>query len=138
MSEDFDTEEEEERKRFFQKSPQRAKLLLSLDERDIKTIVESLEIKIIKELYDKTDEMLSYGTPVPRYQEWIKMAKKRRIELITTARHPIMNSIRRELIQPLEAVKKALEGTSIPVSEIEETLKYYNNLIRRLRFEEEK
>lgn len=45
MSEDID-DEKEERRRLFQNSHQREKLLLSLNDREIQTIVDSLEIKI--------------------------------------------------------------------------------------------
>ena len=92
---------EEEKRKIFEASPQRKELLLSLDERDKQTMVKALEITIINRLTsDEFSGVPDFG--VKRFISWRHLAMKLDVQIIMTPRHPIINLIRQNLIQPLK------------------------------------
>ena len=125
---------EEEKRKIFEASPQRKELLLSLEERDKQTIVKALEITIINRL---TSDELS-GVPdfgVKRFINWRHLAMKLDVQITMTPRHPIINLIRQNLIQPLkqQIQESNLDSDSLKI--VNEKIQYYTNLTRRLKFE---
>lgn len=127
---------EEHKRKIFQISPQRKELLLSLEDIDIQTIIEALELTIRKLVAENAAEMLIEDNGIKRFEEWRDWAKKRDVGITTIARHPIINCIRKNLIQPLENEIKDCNGESNSLI-IEEKLNYYKKLIRKLKFEHE-
>lgn len=128
-------ERDEHKRKIFQISPQRKELLLSLEELDIQTIIEALELTIRKLLADNAAEMLTEDNGIKRFEEWRDWAKNRDVGVTTIARHPIINCIRKNLIKPLEEQIKVFKGDSNSLR-IEEKLNYYKKLVRKLKFEE--
>ena len=128
---------EEEQRKIFEASPRRKELLLSWDEQDKQTIVEALEITIINRL---TSNGLS-GAPdfgVKRFINWRHLAMNLDVQITMTPRHPIINLIRQNLIQPLKQQIQESNFDSDSMKVVNEKIQYYTNLIRKLNFEQEK
>jgi len=129
---------EEYKRKVFEISPQRKTLLLSLDDTDIQTIVEALEITINTRLASSNDsEIEDHG--IKKFIEWRDKAKRRHICITTIARHPIINNIRINLLQPLAKQKIDLLHGPKPDLEtlkiVDEKINYYKALIKKLKFE---
>jgi len=129
---------EEEKRKIFEASPQRKELLLSLNERDKQTIVKALEITIINRL---TSDELS-GVPdfgVKRFINWRHLAMNLDVQITMTPRHPIINLIRSNLLQPLAEQKIDLLHRPKPDLEtlkiVDEKINYYSALIKKLLFQ---
>jgi len=129
---------EEEKRKIFEASPQRKELLLSLNESDKQTIVKALEITIINRL---TSDELS-GVPdfgVKRFINWRHLAMNLDVQITMTPRHPIINLIRSNLLQPLAEQKIDLLHRPKPDLEtlkiVDEKINYYRALIKKLLFQ---
>jgi len=118
-------EAEAYKRKVFEISPQRKTLLLSLDDTDIQTMVEALEITINNRLAsDKASGIEDHG--IKRFIEWRDKAKMRHICITTIARRPIINCIRKNLLQPFENQKFDL---SIGLTTDSEALKIFDDKI---------
>lgn len=125
---------EEYKRKVFETSPKRKTLLLTLDEFDVQTIVEALDITIKERLSAaETSGMADFG--IKRYVEWRDKAMKWHISITTIARQPIINSIMRSLIKPLEDSKNGCSDIEM-LKIYEAQIEYYKTLVKKLKFEE--
>ena len=124
---------EEYKRKVFETSPKRKTLLLTLDEFDVQTIVEALDITINERLTAaETDGMADFG--IKRFIEWRDKAKKWHICITTIARQPIINLIRINLIRPFEDKKKGCSDMEM-LNIYEAQIEYFRTLIKKLKFE---
>jgi hypothetical protein len=131
-------EAEEHKRKVFEISPQRETLLLSLDDTDIQTIVEALEITINNRLASaQASGIEDHG--IKRFIDWKDKAKRRHICITTIARHPIINCIRKNLLQLLEDQKFDLLMGVTPDAEtlkiFDEKISHCKRLIAKLKFD---